>query len=99
MQETVKRKIETNNLTTSQRKGQNYRIQIGSFKDRDNADRLRAKMILREYPVQMAETRTDEGNMFVVQIGPYYSQSEAIRIKGKLEKEGIKDPRMKNYRN
>ena len=97
---TVKQRIETNDKLQSQRRGQNWRVQIGSFKDRDNADRLRAKMILRDYPVQLSEQKTAQGNMFIVQVGPYYSQAEALRIKNRLQKEdAIKDLEIRQYKN
>ncbi len=75
--------------------GKNYRIQIGAFRERAHADRLRARMILRNYPVQII----NNGELFLVQVGPYMDREEALSIQRKLQRQGIKDSVLKAYLN
>lgn len=76
-------------------KGRHYRIQLGAFSEEAHADRLRAKMILRDYPVQIIK----DGTLFLVQIGPYAEREEAVNIQNRLQREGIKDHVLKAYVN
>lgn len=73
--------------------GRHYRIQIGAFNERKYADQLRAKMILRDYPVQII----NDGNLYLVQIGPYGDRDIAIKTQERLQREGIKDLVLKAY--
>lgn len=75
--------------------GKNYRIQIGAFRDKDSADRLRARMILRDYPVQVI----NNGQLYLVQVGPYIERDKAVNIQKRLRKDGIKDATIKAYVN
>lgn len=75
--------------------GKNYRIQIGAFQDKASADRLRARMILRDYPVQIV----NNGSLYLVQVGPYIKREEAEAIQKRIQREGIKDVVMKAYVN
>lgn len=93
VQAELQKKIETaQNVKVN---GKNYRIQIGAFQDKDGADRLRARMILRDYPVQVI----NNSKLYLVQIGPYLNRDEAETIQKKLKKEGVKDVVMKAYVN
>lgn len=76
-------------------KGEHYRIQIGAFSDKDTADRLRAKMILRDYPVQMIK----DGPLYLVQLGPYAEREQAMEVQKRLPREGIKEHILKRYLN
>lgn len=67
-------------------KGRNYRIQIGAFHDNDSANRVRARMILRDYPVQILR----DGTSYLVQIGPYKDRDQALKVRKKLTQEGLK---------
>lgn len=76
-------------------KGRNYRVQIGAFKDRAKADQLRAHMILREYPAQVV----NNGDIFLVQLGPFLNREEAEKVQKRVRREGIKDSVLKAYVN
>lgn len=67
-------------------KGTYYRVQVGAFKDADQADRLRARLILRDYPVTILQS----DNHHLVQVGPYSSRDEAKKIEENLKKSGFK---------
>lgn len=67
-------------------KGRNYCIQIGAFEDSNSAERVRARMILRDYPVQILR----DGEIHLVQIGPYKDRDQALKVRKKLTQEGLK---------
>lgn len=66
-------------------KGKNYRIQIGAFRDKDQAEQLRARMILRDMPVEIIRSKS----YFLVQIGPYANKTLALKVQKKLERENM----------
>ena len=65
----------------------NYRIQVGAFKNRAQAEQLRAKMAQRGLPVDIRPSG-DGNKLYLVQIGPYASESQATGIQAKLKAEG-----------
>ncbi|MDO4642276.1 MAG: SPOR domain-containing protein [Cardiobacteriaceae bacterium] len=67
-------------------KGTNYRIQIGAFKDKKQAEQMRERMLMRNLPTEIS---LGEGNRYLVQIGPYASKDQAVSIQKKLENEKI----------
>lgn len=80
----VRRRVEESEKSTVT--GRNFRIQVGAFKEVDAAEQLRAKMILRDYPVTMIRN----GSVYLVQIGPYAQREEALEVQKKIEREGMK---------
>lgn len=74
--------------------GANYRVQVGAFRQQEQADRMRARMILRDYPVVI----TQSGAFYLVQIGPYQHKETAQRIQQRLKREGV-DTLLKSYVN
>lgn len=84
VEQEVKHRIETEKPPEIE--GRNYRIQVGAFQEIDLANRLRARMILRDYPVQLIQN----GEIHMVQIGPYQDRDEAISVQKRLEREGVK---------
>ncbi len=64
--------------------GRNYCIQIGAFRERHAAENIRARMILRDYPVRIVRN----GEIHLVQIGPYADRDQALDIQKKLTREG-----------
>ena len=64
--------------------GRHYCIQIGAFRERHAAESVRARMILRDYPVLIVQN----GEMHLVQIGPYADRDQALDIQKKLTREG-----------
>ncbi|WP_158008693.1 SPOR domain-containing protein [Rappaport israeli] len=60
-------------------------VQVGAFRDKNMADRLRARLILRDYPVSLAQNKS----IYVVQVGPYASHKEAEAMESQLKREGM----------
>lgn len=67
-------------------KGTYYRVQVGAFKEADQADRLRARLILRDYPVTILQSN----NFHLVQVGPYQDREEAQKAEQSLKQSGFK---------
>ena len=65
----------------------NYRIQVGAFKNKAQAEQLRAKMAQRGLPVDIRPP-SDSNKLYLVQIGPYASESQATGIQAKLKADG-----------
>lgn len=63
-------------------KGANYRIQVGAFKDKTQAEQMRKKAALGDLPVEVIY---GENKHYLVLIGPYASKDQAIGIQKKLE--------------
>ena len=63
-------------------KGANYRIQVGAFKDKAQAEQMRKKEALNGLPVEVIY---GENKHYLVLIGPYASKDQAIGIQKKLE--------------
>ena len=86
-------KIEKNQQQAVNIKGTNYRIQVGSFSDKSSADKMRANMILLDYPVHIVIS----GNQNIVQVGPYTDRDEALSVEKRLKKNGY-EPVLKTYK-
>lgn len=65
--------------------GKNYRIQIGAFKNQQLANQMRARMILRDYPVHIVQN----GDIYLVQVGPYKDRDEAKKVQKRLTRDGM----------
>ena len=63
-------------------KGANYRIQVGAFKDKAQAEQMRKKETLNGLPVEVIY---GENKHYLVLIGPYASKDQALGIQKKLE--------------
>ena len=74
--------------------GSNYRIQVGAFREQEQADRMRARMILRDYPVTIIRN----GKYYLVQVGPYKEKDNAVKVQNRLKREGV-DTLLKAYVN
>ncbi len=61
-------------------------IQAASFNDKINALSLRNKLKNEEFPIVVKVGRVDGVAVFRVYVGPIVGKSNAIRVKGKLEK-------------
>lgn len=66
-------------------KGAYYRVQVGAFKEKEQAERLRARLILRDYPVTIVQSN----HFHLVQVGPYQKREEAQKIEETLKKSGF----------
>ena len=76
-------------------KGANYRIQVGAFKDKAQAEQMRKKETLNGLPVEIIY---GENKHYLVLIGPYASKDQAIGIQKKLEGQNM-STLLKTYNN
>lgn len=58
-----------------------YLLQAGSFRQRDDADRRRAELLLLGLDPKVEETTGDNGRWFRVYIGPFGSQSSMAKAR------------------
>lgn len=89
----IERKSEENAVTTDMR-GNYFRVQVGAFREKEQADRMRARMILRDYPVTIVQS----GSFYLVQVGPYQEKAYAQSVQKRLQREGV-DTLLKSYVN
>lgn len=61
-----------------------YRVQVGAFKNRENADRLLYELEEKEYPVFLLY----ENGVFKVQVGAFRNLGNAIRMEQSLRQAG-----------
>lgn len=61
-----------------------YRIQAGAFRERGDADRLRASLILEGMDSHIRTSRTGDGIWHRVMVGPYEDRAEAERTSVRL---------------
>ena len=76
-------------------KGANYRIQVGAFKDKTQAEQMRKKAALGDLPVEVIYC---ENKHYLVLVGPYASKDQAIGIQKKLEGQNM-STLLKTYNN
>ena len=76
-------------------KGANYRIQVGAFKDKTQAEQMRKKAALGDLPVEIIY---GENKHSLVLVGPYASKDQAIGIQKKLEGQNM-STLLKTYNN
>jgi N-acetylmuramoyl-L-alanine amidase len=61
-----------------------YRVQVGAFKIRENADRLLYELLDKGYPAFIIE----EDGLYKVQVGAYLQIGNAINMEQRLRDEG-----------
>jgi cell division septation protein DedD len=59
-----------------------YLLQAGSFRQRDDADRRRAELLLLGLEPSVEETNSDNGRWYRVYLGPFESRSEMASARG-----------------
>jgi cell division protein FtsN len=59
-----------------------YLLQAGSFKQKDDADRRRAELLLLGLTPNIEETNGDNGHWFRVYLGPFASHSAMAKARG-----------------
>jgi cell division protein FtsN len=68
---------------------QPYFLQAGSFRQRDDAERRRAELLLLGLEPTIEETSGDNGRWFRVSLGPYDSPDTIARARGLLANQNI----------
>lgn len=66
-----------------------YLLQAGSFRQRDDADRRRAELLLLGLEPKVEETKGDNGRWFRVHLGPFASHSSMARARGLTANQNI----------
>ena len=64
--------------------GGRYRVQAGSFREKGEADRLRASLILEGMDSHIRTSRTANGTWHRVMVGPYEDRAGAERASARL---------------
>jgi len=65
-------------------------LQLAALKSARDADRLARKLRSKGYPVYMISPGAGHGDKLIrVQVGPYGSNEEAVKVKARLEKDGF----------
>ncbi len=67
-----------------------FLIQAASFRDADEAETLRAQLLLQDMPVSMTRVALKDGNWYRVTVGPYDSQTQAARALTKLREQNLR---------
>ncbi|QIB67631.1 sporulation protein [Kineobactrum salinum] len=68
--------------STTAAQGQTYLLQAGSFRQREDADRRRAELLLLGLEPRVEETASDNGRWFRVYLGPYQTHAHMSRARG-----------------
>jgi len=66
-----------------------YVLQAASFRDVDDANALRASLMLQALPARVSEVRLDNGRWYRVTVGPFSSRVEAQRALTRLREENL----------
>jgi cell division septation protein DedD len=66
-----------------------YKVQAASFRDRGEADELRANLLLSNLPATVVVSDGDTGRWFRVTLGPFDRRVDANRALTKLRERGI----------
>lgn len=61
-----------------------YVLQVGSFKKKEEAERMRAKLVIKGFDVMIASVNQQNVNWFRVMVGPVISLKEAESLKSNL---------------
>jgi len=68
-----------------------FTIQVGAFKDRDNAERLKARLGVDYDPITIQRVATDDGDFYRVRVGKIAGEQNARQTADQLRaKEGFK---------
>ena len=74
-------------LVTESAAGKAWVVQVGSFSERANAERLRNKLIKSGYRAFVMQSRANNRNVVRVRVGPELVRANADKLRAKLEKE------------
>lgn len=74
-------------MVTTPTTGKAWVVQVGSFSDRVNAERLRDRLVKSGYRAFVSQTRTGDRTSVRVRVGPELERGNADKIRAKLQKE------------
>lgn len=72
-------KNNTNKVSAGSKKS-SYLVQAASFKYREEAQRMKASLILKGFPANVIVITRDQTNWYRVMIGPYVSKEQAQKV-------------------
>ena len=75
------------NLVTAPPSGKAWVVQVGSFSDRANAERLRNKLIRSGYRAFVSQSRSNNRTVVRVRVGPELIRANADKLSRKLQRE------------
>lgn len=78
--------IETRVVSPS---GLSYLLQVGAFKNSEDAEQMRARMAILGFEARVSETERDGATFHRVRLGPYPSIEELNKAKGRLSENGV----------
>ena len=82
------RDVETKpKMVTAPATGKAWVVQVGSFSERANAERLRDKLIKSGYRAFVSQSRANNRNVVRVRVGPELVRKNADKLSKKLQKE------------
>ena len=67
-----------------------WMVQAGSFRQRDNADRLREQLRAQRFPAGLYTTTVEGRTLYRVRVGPHSSRAESERTRDRLRQLGFK---------
>jgi cell division protein FtsN len=71
--------------------GQRYYIQVGAFKNAEEATKVQSDLRKKGFEASILKTQIKDGvTLFKVRVGDYHSQAEANAVLGRLSKKGFK---------
>jgi cell division protein FtsN len=82
-QQTIEVEVDPGEIakTRASKKTELYLLQAGSFKQRADADRRRAELLLLGLEPKIEETNGDNGRWFRVYVGPFESRSRMAKAR------------------
>ncbi len=75
--------------TSSTKPNEFYLLQAGSFRQRDDADRRRAELLLLGLDPKVEETNGDNGRWYRVYVGPFTSHSKMAKARSLTANQNI----------
>jgi len=66
-----------------------YLLQAASFRDSEDADTLRAQLLLLSLPTRVDQVQLDNGRWYRVTVGPFSSQADAQRAMTRLRQHNL----------
>jgi len=75
-----------------------YFLQVGSFRQQEDAERRRAELLLLGLDPKVEGTNTDKGRWFRLYIGPFESHDAVSRARGLLANQNIESVLLKRDR-
>ena len=77
------------NAISAADEGSRFLLQVGAFKQPEDAESMRARLVMLGFDAKISQRETDTGTLHRVRIGPLTTQEMANRAKSKLAENNI----------